>query len=427
MKNLLSFVKSNLLSIISIVVTIVALPLLLFLSAGRSSQLHKDVQSEIDGMYRTLQQVDFRYVFEPVMPGEDMIEFNRAPNDATNAAMRSWGDQLRQQAASAIRLVVERNSDDKRLLLDGLFPNPSERERVAKLQEVVEIWPVAHKALLTRAKAGAPPDRQMLQVKLNGHWNQAVERVRDKLNTVPEEEYARIRSELAESRLATYRDKAAELRFYVDESAFDSVRAWGLNSLPPLTTVWDWQWRHWIHADLIDALRLANTSEDGWERSLLEGPVKRLERVDVAPWTFAGEAQPMEVSYNVEIPPEWNASLTGLAGWPGVSQGLFDVRYAIVTALVDSARLGTVIDSINATNLMSVVEVTVEDIDPSSHVAQGYIYGQGHIVRATFTIETVWLRSWMMERMPEGVRKALGVPPDPEPFGEELVGDPEAE
>lgn len=427
MKKFMAFAKTNLLSLISVIVAIVALPALVFLSTGQSSKLHKDVQSEIDGMNRTLQQVDFQYVFEPVKPGQAAIEFKRAPNDATNNAMQSWGEQLREQASSTIKLVVDRNSEGKRVLLDGLFPSPIESDRVGKLQEVKAIWPVAHKALLSQAKAGLPPDREMLQVMLNGLWTQAVQQVQDKLNSVPDEEYARIRKELSESRMSAYRDTAAELRFYVDDPAFASVRGWEQNTLPPLATVWDWQWRHWIHSDLIAALRLANTSEDGWERSLLEGPVKRIERVDVTPWAFTGESQPVEVSYNVEIPLDWNASLTGFASWPKAPQGLFDIRYANVVALVDSARLETVIDAINATNLMTVVEISIDDIDPSSHIAEGYVYGQGHIVRATFTIETVWLRSWMKQYMPDEVRLSIGVPPEPEPIDDEMADDFESE
>ena len=418
MKKVIDFVKANLLSVLSVAVAVVALPLLVFFSMGQASKLHDEVQGDLDGMNRTLKQVDFDYVFEPVKPGDEVVEFSRAPNEKTNAAMRSWGDQLREQASSAIRLIVDRNSEGKRVLLEGLFPDPSESDRVGKLQEVVAIWPMAHKALLTRAKAGSPPDREMLEVMLNGHWRQEIERVQSKLDQVPEEEYERIRAKLTETRLAAYRDTAANLRFYVDDSAFSNVQAWGQNTLPPMSVVWDWQWRRWIHGDLIRALRLANTSEDGWERSLLEGPVKRLERVEVTPWSFVGESQQLPIDYSVEVPLNWNASLTGFASWPGAQQGLYDVRYATVVALVDSARLGAVIDAINATNLMTVVEVSTEDMDPSKDMAMGYVYGQGQIVRATFTIETVWLRSWMKRYMPAEVRKAMGVPPDPEPEAE---------
>ena len=122
MKKVLAFVKANLLSVICIAVTIISLPVLIFLGAGKASAIQEEVQGDLDGKNRTLQQVEFQYQFEPVTPEMAPVEIRRAPTKAMNEAMKSWGEQLRAQSAESIELIVDRNSEDHRVLLEGLFP-----------------------------------------------------------------------------------------------------------------------------------------------------------------------------------------------------------------------------------------------------------------------------------------------------------------
>ncbi|MCB9839089.1 MAG: hypothetical protein H6813_07095 [Phycisphaeraceae bacterium] len=423
MKKILSLIKSNLLSFICVVVAIVALPALIFLSSGKTSKIHNEIQSDLDGKNRTLQQVTYRYTFEPVTPASPKVEISRPPTQAMNEAMKSWGEQLRAQAAESIEVVVARNSQGKRVLVEGLLPEPAEPVRVAKLQEIREIWPSAHRALVSRVGAGTPPDRATLEAKLNITWRQKLERIQSTLGAEASiDDQEKIRAELRDQRLAEYKAAASELHFYVDPGAFADVEPWSQNTLPPMDRVWDWQWTHWIHADLLKALELANT-EGEWVRSLLEGPVKRLERVSVPALQYSGESQPAPIDYASPIEPNWEVSETGRAAWPSIPQGLYDVRYATITVLIDGARLLDVVEAISATNLMRVVRVSLTDVDPTQDIQQGYVYGAGRIVRADLTIETVWLRSWMQQYMPSSVRTALGIPAEA-PEGQEQEEQP---
>ena len=54
MKKVLAFVKANLLSVICIAVTVISLPVLIFLSSGKASSVQETVQSDLDGMNRSL-------------------------------------------------------------------------------------------------------------------------------------------------------------------------------------------------------------------------------------------------------------------------------------------------------------------------------------------------------------------------------------
>ena len=125
MKKVLAFVKTNLLSVIAVVIAVLALPALVFVSTGQQSKLQKDVQDDINGMDRTLQQVKFNYVFEPVTPDAERIEFSRTPNSATNAAMKSWGEQLRSQAERMLERI-----DTLEAILDAQTPDWRKRNGV---------------------------------------------------------------------------------------------------------------------------------------------------------------------------------------------------------------------------------------------------------------------------------------------------------
>jgi hypothetical protein len=53
---------------------------------------------------------------------------------------------------------------------------------------------------------------------------------------------------------------------------------------------------------------------------------------------------------------------------------------------------------------------------------RGYYYGPEHVVRATITIESVWLRNWVGPLMPASVKRSLGVPEPTPPAADAAAG-----
>ena len=64
---------------------------------------------------------------------------------------------------------------------------------------------------------------------------------------------------------------------------------------------------------------------------------------------------------------------------------------------------------------MTVIDMDLEAVDAYAALKEGYDYGQEHVVKATLTIETIWIHAWIKPWMPATVRTALGVPADPAP------------
>ena len=92
-----------------------------------------------------------------------------------------------------------------------------------------------------------------------------------------------------------------------------------------------------------------------------------------------------------------------------VSNPVYDVRLAQVRFVAATSALPAVFDALAAENFMTVVDVRVAPADPFLAAQQGFLYGAEPVSEVVATIETVWLREWLAERMPQAVRTALGI------------------
>ena len=61
------------------------------------------------------------------------------------------------------------------------------------------------------------------------------------------------------------------------------------------------------------------------------------------------------------------------------------------------------------TNLITVLDMDVREVDLWADLRQGYYYGKAPVVRVDLELETVWHRDWTVPMMPQSVKSALGV------------------
>ena len=92
-----------------------------------------------------------------------------------------------------------------------------------------------------------------------------------------------------------------------------------------------------------------------------------------------------------------------------VSNSLFDVRHVRVEMIADAQQLPIIFEAFAKVNLMTVLEVEITDIDEYDAIRDGYLYGPADAVKADLIIETIWLRDWTQQLMPEVVRQYLGI------------------
>lgn len=91
------------------------------------------------------------------------------------------------------------------------------------------------------------------------------------------------------------------------------------------------------------------------------------------------------------------------------SNPLYDVKHVELVVIADIRKMDLLFDAISKVNLMTVTDVTLEDVNEYDELLDGFYYGQGDMVRATLKIETVWLRSWTEPMMPESYKTGLEI------------------
>ncbi len=433
MKKVLGWVRRNLVSVISLFIALVALPALFIVGAGMKSKLHKSVEADVGKHMTDLARVKVEYALEPLTPGGTRFAASMPPNAATNERMKALLENSASQVESVRGVITEFNRNGREPLMAGLFPDPGDPiSAPERLYAFARAWVNAYQDLLRSVNAGSPPEeetviRKLDEIRLREEETRLGGRADAKLS---EQDVAEIRSRLSEERLQTYMSRAASIRFYADPSIFTGVAPWTEPVAPTVEQAFEWQWRLWVHQDLINAFALANDGE-----SALTGAIKRIERIEIDPIDYARAAsQQGSEDPTAEAPIDYNASITGRVAWPAAANGLYDIRYATVEMLVDSARIFEIFNAVSSTNLMTVIDLDMVSVDDlASQMQRGYVYTQGgeRIMRATVRIETIWLRSWTQPLMPPRIQAALGVPGaamgDAGPDGAAPTGRPQNE
>ena len=454
MKNVLAWVKGHLVVVISVVIALVALPALLFVSTGMNASLRESVQEDVGTQSRNLQQISVQYSAEPLNPSNPAESFSATPNEATTEAMRRVIETRDAAARRVLELAAAHNQTNKTPMLEGLFPAPLPAETTPKRQESAAAWLRGHQRVLDEVGAQGPVRAETLAVQLEARRTQEREK---RLNTqgvatLSAEEEAEVQRILVDFRLRRLRERADDASFYASMDTFENVAAPGTAGLPSLEEIWDWQHRLWIHEDILRAASAANRDAgSGLVLPPATRPVKRLVSVSTEPW-FAGadpsgasdapsdrgrtgrserNAPPPRAAASAgtltsEIRPDFEASITGRAGWPYKPNALYDARYARVVAILDGSGVERFLDAIRGQNFMTVVDLDLSVVSPLDGLVEGYAYGGGSLLRAEMVIETLWLREWIGELAPDGVRQVMGLPPRPEP-GAESEGRRDAE
>jgi len=422
MKPVLDWVKSNVVAVICVALALISLPAALFFSMQMNGKLVERVQTQVSADERDLQGLDVNYRAESLSPGEPAVDFRRPPNAATTEALKAFTERVAEASEAVVQRAGEMNSEGKALLMEGFFPAP-ETDALTKRQRFGELWVPAHRRLLEEAETGAPPRPEQVRADVTRELEQRQARMLTARadQTLTPEEVEQLRAEMSDYRLGVYKRIASDLTCYAAPEVFAFVEEPDPTQPVSLERAWDMQHRYWIHEDILRAVREANSSDlPPFTLRVPEGVVKRIESIATPPWRFeaAGQGQPAP-PLSSPVAPDYEVSLTGRSSWPGRPNGVYDARFADVTMLVASDRIPRLIEAISSVNLMTVVSMTIDSVDVMEDLEAGYYYGDDHVVRVTMRIETLWLRPWMAPLMPDGVKRALGIPaPAPEGEGE---------
>jgi len=462
-KGVLGWVKKNLLIVVSVVLILVFLPAGWIFSSKWNASIKKAATDEFNKQKQALQRASsVKYTLPAVFEGEQTISESRAPNRAVTEFY------ARQKAARVeqVRDVVDRGTAFNRRdhgLLRPEFANflpkaPSERMRRQlglDLAEMVAgtvdpdgtiIRPSVYFSLFRSVNAGPPTAPEDLGASLQEFKTRETDNfvASNADGRISDEQSKRLEQELVARRLGEYAGKANTLSFYINHEAVlrDNTPGWTGVPEPRRTDVTDypavtesigfvWHWDYWVIDDILTAIAAGNTDPATGAATVTGGAVKRVEKIrlsefavtesatesidDLGGWGGGrdqGYSDPRLAGGSGAGAPV-GATYTGRAGSTG--DGAYDIRMVELTAIVAPQKLPQFFEALGRTNYMTVVDIDLSPVDVWADLNQGYFYGSDHVMRATMLIETVWLRSWTEQYMPDAVRSTLGLPPREQP------------
>ncbi len=469
MKNILAWLKSNPLTVISAIVVLAAIGVFVYF-IGQSATLREDMDTFSQEPAKLNRFTSQSISLPPAELGASPQEISGVTyNQATVDRLKAIYADVTRQADRTRDAVTVRNRQGKAALISGMFPNTGSidpfqfralyRDALSTLvggpgpqEGFAEVTGIS----LPTLNAGLPPSDQELQQTLSRIVQEGVQTYGENMT---ESQAQTLREEQRGRLLNTLKSRAQSLDIYADpflgpptqlNPAFPlSVQPWiyGAGRTPEPWELWESQMELWIQGDIIQALRLANridevvaTAEDGTEirGNVLTGVAKRLLRVEVEPGYVGlhttgdvgelnptGQGQAGSTSGQARTvarlpnppqaaPTQPGAAVRGnyfFAPTGRASNNVFDVRHVKLTLHADFQKLPDLYNAIGRVNYMTVVDQRITDLNEFDFGSLGgpFLYGTGDIVQLELVIETLWLREWTAPLMPEDVKTYTGV------------------
>ncbi|MFO0875243.1 MAG: hypothetical protein U0575_14900 [Phycisphaerales bacterium] len=453
MNNALHWIKTNLAIVVLGGVMVVAIVLAIIFS-GRWNDAIREEAALRARKLPEIQQLQKTPV-NLTIPGKPPVQMTATVNPTLLREYERLTGELREDARKVRELAVAHNRKDRGVLIPRLFPEMPFVEKDTLPPEMYEETLKAFRELLRSVNAGAPPTADEVATALLGREEQYISSTLRKQarKDLDAQETKDLSDELSRARLALYGETAKSISVYASLDALPLPPA-SLKAAATPSQMFDWQWNYWIASDILRAIGAANTEVSGPKGSVVMNPVKQvislriLNPIPVDSATsgtssgFGGAGGPggrqapnfgsmnpggaqgpsggdgaaggaatgapagpgEALDPGKEAPLDYKVSFTGR-----VTNQLYDVRNVELRLVVSMERLPVIMDALARENFMTVLDLELRPADPFAAAALGYIYGNEPVAEATFLIETIWLREWTSQFMPQKLREMMKV------------------
>ncbi|HHN78327.1 MAG TPA: hypothetical protein ENK11_06615 [Phycisphaerales bacterium] len=445
MSGFLGWLKSNILIVVFCVLIIVLPPAGFVGSSMWNASIKKKVEEKLSTKKRAVDGVArVRYTLPPISPDEQPFELSRPPNAVVTAFFADKRAERQSMIESVVkRAVLFNKKEDREVLLPGLFPgmddDREERRRVKEMARLIagdDETPSVYDGLFASINAGEPLKPEDVARRVVDAYRAALDRQGGgDIGSLPPEEQETIRKQMKAQRLSVYARRAGELSVYGSKEALygadPSTESVIFEEVPEgshdVTEAFIWQMDYWFVQDLLKAVRLANTTEDGLMTEIPISPVKRivsirLDKIEIPEeedkdsdasaggrGSRGGRGSPLVRPRPVARPgagpaAEAEPSYTGRS--PDDENGAYQVRRGRITLIAASDQLVRVLEAISKENFMTVIGIKLNDVDRWADLREGYFYGPDHVVRAEIEVESSWLDFWLADVVPDRVASA---------------------
>lgn len=443
MSGVISWLKSNVLIVVFGVLIVVLPPAGFVGSSMWNASIKKKVEEKLTTKKRAVDGVaKVRYTLPPIAEDEQPFELSRPPNAVVTAFFAEQRADRQNMIETVVKRAVSFNKkDDREVLLPGLFPGlddeREERRRVKAMAELIagtDEAPSVYTGLFDSINAGRPLKPEDVARRVVDAYRAALDRKGGgDLNSLPPDEQEEIRNQMKAQRLNVYARRAGELSVYGSKDvlygADPTTESEIFEEVPDgshdVTEAFIWQMDYWFVQDLLRAVRLANTTEDGLITEIPRSPVKRivsirLDKIEIP--EMADDKKPAGISggrggRGGRAAPAMPTRRPGVGGTdeaeptytgrsPSDENGTYQIRRGRLTVIAASDQLVRVLEAISRENFMTVVGVKLNDVDRWADLSQGYYYGTEHVVRAEIEVESAWLDFWLADVVPDRVASA---------------------
>lgn len=396
MKGVIDWAKAHLSVVVLSAVILLSIPAAFVGSHLWNGKIKKARQTEVSKVLGDLDSAKVTYTIPALLPGDTPVSWPRpAPNSDATAYFKGLKESLERQIEEVASEAQRINGQGHLPLITGLFPQAAGNERIKALELAAKIVGKGDEHsvyfdLLDSIRADGPADPVRIAASLDEQRFAAIEKARaeagrDRLT--PEEE-AELTKKLVALRIGQYQAHAATLSIYATLDNLPPSIPREIPSEPPtVTDCFEWQFDFWVVKDLCRAIAIANSGDAGL-LNVDRAVVKRLLSLHIDP-----------------LGPTPANPLTGRSAATGNQQ--YDIRNATLEVVVSSSRLPALVNAISRTNFMTVTDIDLAEVDVWRDLDEGYYYGPEHVVHATLSIETIWLRSWTTAMMPDETKAKL--------------------
>ncbi|MDQ7012799.1 MAG: hypothetical protein Q9O74_02755 [Planctomycetota bacterium] len=444
MKGIFGWLKSHLVMVVSTAVIVISLPLGYVFSSKWNADIRDTQESRVSKAYNKIKSAKVTYVIPSLLPDEPAWSESLPPNPRLTEFVQQERERRLSQASEVVTTVLAFNQDGHELLMPQLLPEPADPRQETRLKyeflakmagDRATNVPTIYEGMLRSIGAGEAPDLVKLAATIQDVRDRETERMLAESGTgsISPEQQEQLRKLLADRRLAEAQRRAKEVSVYMTLDAFDA-QAFGektsqipppdkgdrvATDVPTLSEAFAWNFDYWVVSDLLRAIDTANTDAGGTRANVENALVKRVEQLGVEALPLTVEtAKEVERNGFGEVIEDNSAVIQGTGIDPSasvtrrVSSSDYDVVRARMTLVVDASRLPRLFKAFAETNLITVLDMDVSEVDLWDDLRQGYYYGNAPVLRVSFELETVWLRDWTAPMMPRSVREALGVMDD---------------
>lgn len=424
-----TWAKSNWLILVLSGVSVVALPTAFYFSSKMHKEMIKVQQTKANKDLSDISTYKVNYSLPSVkQPDQKIFEISAPVNQKLIDLFQTERNKIKAESskvgAEAVKLNEGVGERQRKPAVAGVLPKYADPVRKNNVQLEMSRWftQTAYPALLSRVNAGMPPDVVRVAAELTELQTNQKRLMLSSSGSAaltPEQDAA-LTKVLLEERVNSYRRHAAKLSLFAEPRVISDFPTIGPQQpQPTLGTFWEWQLRYWIHDDLFTAIATANATRAKDAPEGVPGSVvKRVLKVSVEPngigdvsdEVLADDPNMVAPTSRDPVGLTPSVSITGRASSPLMPDNQFyDVRKVTIDLIVAPERLPLLFDAIAQTNFMTVLLCQMEEYPIENDIKEGYFYGDEHVVKATITIETLWLRAWTTKYMPEPVKRALAV------------------